>query len=148
MAELGLQQTAQPGKAIEDMNSFEQGIENWWTGSLDYARELEKLGIQNQFSAQEAQKNRDWQERLSNTAYSRAVADMKNAGLNPYLMYGSASAASTPAGAVASVGAGGVNARSKGVSSLINAVLGLVGSAVKLGTMSKADVPERGTIGF
>lgn len=38
----------------------------------------------------------EFTERMSNTAYSRATADMRNAGLNPALMYGSGSAASTP----------------------------------------------------
>lgn len=51
----------------------------------------------------EAQKNRDFQEKMSNTAYTRAVADMKNAGLNPGMMYGnSGMQASTPAGSMAS----------------------------------------------
>lgn len=54
-----------------------------------------------QFSAAEAQKNRDFQERMSNSAYTRAVADMKNAGLNPVLAAG-ASPASTPSGSSAS----------------------------------------------
>lgn len=37
------------------------------------------------FSRAEAQKDRDWQEKMSNTAYQRAVDDMKKAGINPVL---------------------------------------------------------------
>lgn len=54
-----------------------------------------------QFSADEAQKNRDWQEKMSNSAYTRAVSDLKNAGLNPVLAVGSNMGASTPAGSSA-----------------------------------------------
>lgn len=52
------------------------------------------------FSADQAQLDRDWQERMSNTAYQRAVADMKAAGINPALAY-SQGGATTPGGAAA-----------------------------------------------
>lgn len=48
------------------------------------------------FSANEATKNRDFQERMSNSAHQRAMQDLKSAGLNPLL--GLSDGASTPSG--------------------------------------------------
>lgn len=59
-----------------------------------------QTALVNEFNSKEAQLNRDWQERMSNTAYQRAVSDMKAAGINPMLavMQGGAS---TPSGSSA-----------------------------------------------
>lgn len=55
----------------------------------------------NAFTASEAQKQRDWEEQMSNTAYQRQVKDMQAAGVNPAMAM-SAGGASTPSGASAS----------------------------------------------
>jgi hypothetical protein len=54
----------------------------------------------NQFSAQQAQDQMDFQKQMSNTSYQRGTADMEAAGLNPMLAY-SQGGASVPTGAMA-----------------------------------------------
>lgn len=70
----------------------------------------DESAAQRAFEAAEAQKNRDWQTEMSNTAYQRSVADLKAAGLNPWLAVNGG--ASTPS-AVSVVG----DAASSGVGS-------------------------------
>lgn len=44
-------------------------------------------GRANQFSAEQAAMQRNWETEMSNTQYQRAIADMEAAGLNPGLAY-------------------------------------------------------------
>lgn len=54
----------------------------------------------NRLSAEEAARNREFQERMSNTSYQRGISDMQAAGINPMLAY-SQGGASVPTGNMA-----------------------------------------------
>lgn len=72
-----------------------------WAGAVGTGLELVGGMQANQANAKEAQRNREFQERLSSTSHQREVADLKAAGLNPILSATGGQGASTPAGSTA-----------------------------------------------
>ena len=91
-------------KAVGVVTLGAAGDSEWLDAGTDALGLSNKGNIEqaNKINIQQAQVNRDWQERMSNTAYQRAMADMKKAGLNPILAYAQGGA-STPSGSQATV---------------------------------------------
>lgn len=115
---------------IASDKDFWEWFKNSYAGDEDYKRQLDLMEREQAFSAKEAQKLRDWQEGLSNTAIRRAVSDAKAAGLNPYVVLHSAQQASTPGGAAAQSGTRSSVQSGANTARLLSALLTSVGEII------------------
>lgn len=89
------------------------------------------------FNSTEAMKNREWQEHMSNTAYQRAVEDMKKAGLNPILAFQNGGA-STPGGSAGTISGASMGAPSSSALGVSRAS-GFVPNAYESESWSQSD---------
>lgn len=96
-------------QTLANQYAFNSGGANlandYTTGSWNQAAAWNEEMFEKQmaFNAEQAQLQRDWAERMDNTKYQRAMADMKAGGLNPILAYGGIN--SSASGSAASVSA-------------------------------------------
>lgn len=123
------------GKNVGGYYGFGSHVWNWLTGA-NTAREKQTEAANQiamaKWNAAEAQKNRDFEERMSNTAITRAVADAERNGINKYYLLNGGLTASTPSGSTASASYEPLNAsgarRSSVGSGLFQIVRTIVGA--------------------
>lgn len=101
-------------------NALENGFDQEYAYALAGLQTDYDISVyNNEWSAKQAEISRNWEERLSNTAYQRAVKDLKAAGLNPILAAGGG--ASTPNSSQATVDTGATGTATNLASQTISA---------------------------
>ena len=129
-------------RGIADYNNAREALaareqRNWSAGQADLTRS---------FNAAEAAKNRDWQERMSNTAHQREVSDLIAAGLNPVLSAMNGNGASVGSGSTASA-SNPSGSKAETDKTLMSALVSLLGNNLsamtKLAEMSTSAVSNQ-----
>ena len=124
---------------IAHMQGVAQANNAWSAGQAQIQREWQEQ--QNAkamaFNQNEAAKNRNWQEMLSNTAHQREVRDLLAAGLNPVLSAMNGNGASVGSGATAQ-GVTSQGAKGDTDTSANGAIANLLGSILSAQTQIQA----------
>lgn len=124
---------------IAHMQGVAQANNAWSAGQAQIQREWQEQ--QNAkamaFNQNEAAKNRNWQEMLSNTAHQREVRDLMAAGLNPVLSAMNGNGASVGSGATAQ-GVTSQGAKGDTDTSANGAIANLLGSILSAQTQIEA----------
>lgn len=124
---------------IAHMQGVAQANNAWSAGQAQIQREWQEQ--QNAkamaFNQNEAAKNRNWQEMLSNTAHQREVRDLMAAGLNPVLSAMNGNGASVGSGATAQ-GVTSQGAKGDTDTSANGAIANLLGSILSAQTQIQA----------
>lgn len=124
---------------VAQMQGIAQSNNAWSAGQAQIQREWQEQ--QNAkamaFNQNEAAKNRNWQEMLSNTAHQREVKDLMAAGLNPVLSAMNGNGASVGSGATAQ-GVSSQGAKGDTDTSANGAIANLLGSILAANTQIQA----------
>ena len=124
---------------IASMQGVAQANNAWSAGQAQIQREWQEQ--QNAkamaFNQNEAAKNRNWQEMMSNSAHQREVRDLMAAGLNPVLSAMNGNGASVGSGATAQ-GVTSQGAKGDTDTSVNGAIVNLLGSILSAQTQIEA----------